>query len=164
MNVPITVLPGKATRRINIQQEQELIQQAITLLERRMFKRGRKIESPNDISTFLRLKLASNKNEVFAVVFLDSKHRVLAFEELFRGSIDAAAVYSRVVVQRVLHHNAAAVVLSHNHPSGDTTPSGADRVLTLRLKELLKEIDVKVLDHFVVGQGDPYSFAEAGLV
>ncbi|MFK1437209.1 JAB domain-containing protein [Pseudomonas aeruginosa] len=164
MNVPAAVPPGKATRRFNIQQEQELIQQAITLLERRMFKRGRKIENPNDMSTFLRLKLAKNKNEVFAVVFLDSKHRVLAFEELFRGSIDAAAVYSRVVVQRALHHNAAAVVLSHNHPSGDTTPSEADRVLTLRLKELLKEIDVRVLDHFVVGQGAPYSFAASGLV
>lgn len=165
MNVSDAVLAGKAaTRRFNTRQEQELIQQAITLLERRLFKRGRMIATPQDMSKFLQLKLARNKNEVFAIVFMDSRHRIIAFEEIFRGSIDTATIHSRVVLQRALHHNAAAVVLCHNHPSGMTDPSEADQVLTFRLKELLAQIDVRVLDHLVVGQGAPFSFAEAGLI
>ncbi|HGX3311267.1 TPA: JAB domain-containing protein [Pseudomonas aeruginosa] len=158
------VSPGKATRRITIQQEQELIEQAIALLECRMFKRGAQISNPEDIKKLMRLKLARYKNEVFAVFFLDSKQRFLAFEELFRGSVDTASVYPRVVLQRALHHNAAAVVLFHNHPSGVTDPSLADKALTLKLKELLAQIDVRVIDHFIVGLGEPYSFVEAGLM
>ncbi|WP_025809906.1 JAB domain-containing protein [Pseudomonas chlororaphis] len=164
MNVSEATLSAKTTRRLKFKQEQELIQRAITLLERRMFGRGRELKSPKDMRQFLQLKLARHKNEVFAVAFLDAQLRILAFEELFQGSIDTAAVHARVVLQRALHYNAAAVVFSHNHPSGDTDPSQADRTLTHQLKALLAQIDVRVLDHFIIGQGEPLSFAEAGLI
>lgn len=164
MTVSHAVLPTKATRRFNIRQEQELIQQAIMLLERRIFRRGKKILNLADLNAFLRLKLAGNQNEVFAVVFVDSHQRVLAFEELFRGTINTASVHSRVVLQRALHHNAAAVFLCHNHPSGIPEPSETDQVLTLVLQELLKQVDVRLLDHIIIGKGQPWSFAEAGLI
>ena len=102
------------------------------------------------------------EHEVFGVIFLDAKHRVLAFEVLFHGSIDGASVYPRQVVKRSLAHNAAAAIFVHNHPSGCTEPSQADRVLTARLKEALALIEVRVLDHFIVGEGRPLSLAEYG--
>ena len=113
---------------------------------------------------YLRLKLVAEPNEVFAIVFMNSQHRVLAYEPMFKGTLDSTAVYPRVVVQRALELNAGAVIFSHQHPSGCTEPSSADRVLTDRLKAALALIDVRVLDHIIVGQGTPYSFAESGLL
>jgi len=99
---------------------------------------------------------------VFACLFLDNRYRVLAFEELFRGSIGGASVHPREVVRRCIAHNAAAVILAHNHPSGTPEPSQADRTITLRLRDALGLVDVRVLDHIIVGDGAPISLAERG--
>lgn len=149
---------------IATEQEDWIIQRAIALLERRVFKLGPCLSRPAAVRDYLRLKLVAEPNEVFAVVFLDSMHQVLAYEPLFRGTINSTAVYPRVVVQRVLELKAAAVVFAHQHPSGITEPSSADRTLTQQLQAALALIDVRVLDHIIVGQGTPYSFAESGLL
>lgn len=141
------------------QREDWIIQQAIALLERRIFKVGPCLSRPAAVRDYLRLKLVAEPNEVFAIVFLDSMHQVLAYEPMFRGTINSTAVYPRVVVQRVLELKAAAVVFAHQHPSGVTEPSSADRALTQQLQAALALIDVRVLDHIIVGQGIPYSFA-----
>jgi DNA repair protein RadC len=125
---------------------------------------GESLRSVADTRRYLTSKLRHEPHEVFACLFLDNKHRVLAFEPLFHGTIDGAAVYPRGVVKRALFHNAAAVILAHNHPSGVAEPSQADRQLTRRLQEALELIDVRVLDHVVVGDGDLVSFAERGLL
>jgi DNA repair protein RadC len=101
---------------------------------------------------------------MFAVIFMDGGHRVLSFEPLFRGTIDTASIYPRVVVQRALALNAAALVFAHQHPSGVTQPSRADEAITQTLKTALALVDVRVLDHFIVGEGPPYSFADHGLL
>lgn len=120
------------------------------------------LENPLAVRDYLKSMLRHEPHEVFGCLFLDSKHRVLAFESLFRGSIDCTSVYPRQVVKRALAHNAAALILCHNHPSGSTEPSQADRLLTKRLQEALGLVDVRVLDHFIVGDGDPLSMAEYG--
>lgn len=149
---------------IAAQHEDWIIQQAITLLERRVFSSGPKLNGTTDVRNYLHLKLAAEPNEVFVAIFLDNQHQVIAYEPLFNGTIDAAAVYPRVVVQRALAHNAAALILAHQHPSGATKPSAADKAITQDLKAALATIDVRVLDHIIVGKGAPYSFCEAGLL
>lgn len=120
------------------------------------------LESPQAVRDFLKAKLRHEPHEVFACLFMDTKHRVLAFEVLFYGTIDGASVYPRQVVKRALAHNAAALILTHNHPSGVSEPSQADKILTERLKEALALIDVRILDHFIVGDGEPLSMVEHG--
>ncbi len=142
--------------------EAQLVHQALCGMEQRLFQRGPCLVDPQSVRHYLRLKLAAEKNEVFAVLFLDSKHRILAFEPLFQGTVDSATVHPRRVLQRALDHNSAAVILVHNHPSGCTQPSNNDVLLTHELKKLLAGIQVRVLDHFIVGEGEPYSFAESG--
>ena len=149
---------------ISVQNEDWIVQQAIVLLERRVFKAGPRLERPAAVRDYLRLKLVAEPNEIFLVVFMNSMHDVLAVEPMFHGTINATSVYPRVVLQRALQLNAAAVIFAHQHPSGTTEPSNADRVLTEQLKTALALIDVRVLDHFVIGQGAPYSFAESGLL
>jgi len=149
---------------ISIQNEDWIVQQAIVLLERRVFKAGPRLERPAAVRDYLRLKLVAEPNEIFVVVFMNSMHAVLAVEPMFHGTINATSVYPRVVLQRALQLNAAAVIFAHQHPSGTTEPSNADRLLTEQLKTALALIDVRVLDHFVIGQGTPYSFAESGLL
>ncbi|WP_134494257.1 RadC family protein, partial [Pseudomonas aeruginosa] len=149
---------------ISIQNEDWIVQQAIVLLERRVFKAGPRLERPAAVRDYLRLKLVAEPNEIFVVVFMNSMHAVLAVEPMFHGTINATSVYPRVVLQRALQLNAAAVIFAHQHPSGTTEPSNADRLLTEQLKTALALIDVRVLDHFVIGQGAPYSFAESGLL
>ena len=149
---------------ISVQNEDWIVQQAIVLLERRVFKAGPRLERPAAVRDYLRLKLVAEPNEIFVVVFMNSMHDVLAVEPMFHGTINATSVYPRVVLQRALQLNAAAVIFAHQHPSGTTEPSNADRVLTEQLKTALALIDVRVLDHFVIGQGTPYSFAESGLL
>ncbi|MDX1590313.1 MAG: DNA repair protein RadC [Oleiphilaceae bacterium] len=117
---------------------------------------------PSDAGQFLSARLRHYRQEVFACLFLDNRHRVVAFEELFRGTIDGAAVYPREVVRQCLEHNAAAVILAHNHPSGVAEPSEADRAITRRLGEALALVDVRVLDHLVIGDGHWSSLAERG--
>ncbi|AVO50665.1 DNA repair protein RadC [Pseudomonas aeruginosa] len=149
---------------ISVQNEDWIVQQAIVLLERRVFKAGPRLERPAAVRDYLRLKLVAEPNEIFVVVFMNSMHDVLAVEPMFHGTINATSVYPRVVLQRALQLNAAAVIFAHQHPSGTTEPSNADRLLTEQLKTALALIDVRVLDHFVIGQGAPYSFAESGLL
>lgn len=120
------------------------------------------LESPQAVRDYLKSLLRHEHHEVFGCLFMDSKHRMLAFEVLFRGSIDSASVYPRQVVKRALAHNAAAVIFCHNHPSGVPEPSEADRTLTQRLTEALDLIEVRVLDHFIVGDGEPLSMVEHG--
>ncbi|MFM9816520.1 UNVERIFIED_CONTAM: DNA repair protein RadC [Spiribacter pallidus] len=122
------------------------------------------LSGPEDTRRFLTARLRHLPYEVFACLFLDNRHQILAFEELFRGTIDAASVYPREVARRALELNAAAVILAHNHPSGVAEPSRADELMTGQLSEALFMVDVRVLDHFVVGEGRPVSFAERGLL
>jgi len=131
---------------------------AAELAERALF------DSPQRVREYLRLQLAHLPHEVFAVLFLDHQHRLLAMEELFRGTLAQTSVYPREVVKRALALNAAAVVLAHNHPSGVAEPSRADEHLTQALRSALALVDVRVLDHFVVGAADVVSFAERGLL
>jgi len=125
-------------------------------------ERDSALESPQAVRDYLKAQLRHEPHELFACLFMDSKHRVLAFEVLFQGTVDGASVYPRQVVKRALAHNAAALILAHNHPSGICEPSHADQQLTQRLKEALALIDVRVLDHFIVGEGEPLSMAERG--
>jgi DNA repair protein RadC len=119
---------------------------------------------PQAVKHYLQLHLAAKGHEVFAVLFLDSQNRLLAMEELFRGTLTQTSVYPREVVLRALHHQAAAMVLAHNHPSGTVQPSRADEALTQTLKAALALVDVRVLDHIIVAPGQAFSMAEAGLV
>lgn len=121
-------------------------------------------DSPHAVKNYLQLHLAAKGHEVFAVLFLDSQNRLLALEEMFRGTLTQTSVYPREVVLRALHHNACAVVLAHNHPSGSVQPSRADEALTHTLKSALALVDVRVLDHIIVAPGQALSMAEQGLV
>ena len=121
-------------------------------------------QTPGAVKQYLQLHLAHKSHEVFAVLFMDSQNRLLAMEELFRGTLTQTSVYPREVVLRALHHQCAAVVLAHNHPSGSVQPSRADEALTQNLKASLALVDVRVLDHIIVGQGQALSMAEQGLL
>ncbi|MFO7858745.1 MAG: DNA repair protein RadC [Ectothiorhodospiraceae bacterium] len=142
--------------------------QAVLALSRRYLaaelERGEALTSPRATAAFLEARLTGRSREVFACLFLDNRHRVLAFEELFHGTLDAAAVYPREVVRRALALDAAAVIVAHNHPSGVAEPSAADEQITRRLREALGLLDIRLLDHFVIGEGPPVSLAERGLV
>ena len=122
------------------------------------------MDSPQALREYLQLHLAHKSHEVFAVLFLDQQHRLLALEELFRGTLSETSVYPREVLLRALHHHSAAVVLAHNHPSGSVQPSRADLALTRHLREALALVDVRVLDHLIVGGGQCLSMAEEGLL
>ena len=127
-------------------------------------RRDGALTSPNHTRRYLEARLRGYRNEVFVAVFLDSRHRPIASETLFQGTVDGASVHPRVVVRRALGHNAAALVVAHGHPSGVAEPSATDRVLTKRLAEALALVDVRLIDHFVVGDGEVVSFAERGLL
>jgi DNA repair protein RadC len=122
------------------------------------------LTSSQDTKQYLLARLRDRPHEVFCCLFLDNRHRPLAIEELFTGTINGTTVYPREIVKRTLRHNAAAVILAHNHPSGVAEPSRADELLTARLKAALDLIDVRVLDHFVIGDGEVISFSERGLL
>ena len=122
------------------------------------------LESPGATEQYLKSALGDNPNEVFACLFLDTRHRVIAYEELFHGTIDGATVYPRVVAEKALKHNAAALIVAHNHPSGISEPSLADQAITRRLKDALALLDIRLLDHFVIGEGAPVSMAARGLL
>lgn len=140
--------------------------QAVLEMSRRHLKeeldRGDAFSNPATVRQYLLAQLRDYKSEVFACLFLDNRHRVIRFEEMFNGTIDGASVHPREVVKAALHYNAAAVIFAHNHPSGVSEPSRSDLSLTVRLKDALALVDIRVLDHFVVGDGIVYSFAEHG--
>lgn len=143
--------------------EEALIARACTILDKRL-RRGPLFERPEDVQNYLKLQLQGHQNEHFAALYVDTKHRMMAYEVLFTGTVDAAEVHPRVIAQRALHHNAAAVILAHNHPSGDPDPSTADRAITAKIKQTLSLVDVRLLDHFIIGQGDPVSMASRGML
>ncbi|KPC25337.1 Uncharacterized protein ABJ99_2485 [Pseudomonas syringae pv. cilantro] len=127
-------------------------------------RRDSAMENPAQVRSYLKALLRHEPHEVFGCLFLDSKHRAITFEILFHGTINAAYVHPRQVVKRAMAHNAASLILCHNHPSGITTPSRSDIDLTKRLKEALMLIDVQVLDHVIIGDGEPLSMVEKGLM
>lgn len=142
------------------------IQASLEMARRHLFEslcQGDVIANPNDTRHFLAARLREIPHEVFACLFLDSKHCVLEYEELFRGSISGASVHPREVLKRALHHNAAAVIFAHNHPSGNAEPSEADKRITRKLSDVLALVDVRVVDHLIIGERI-VSFAERGLL
>ena len=144
---------------------EEILAMANRLARARVTK-GKALTSPSLTYSCLQTLLQGYEREVFAILFLDSQHRVIKFEELFQGTLDAASVYPREVVKAALACNAAAVILAHNHPSGDTTPSREDKEITRRLKEAGEILGIKVLDHIIVDtdSGSSFSFVESGLL
>jgi DNA repair protein RadC len=143
------------------------LQAALELARRHyqeLMQNGPALANPRATREFLRMRLRDLEHEVFCCLYLDNRHRVIAFEELFRGTIDGASVHPREVVKRALIRNAAAVILAHNHPSGVAEPSQADESITRRLKDALALVDIRVLDHLVVGDAACTSFAERGLL
>ena len=158
--------PGDALRETRAPREDLLRIQALLEVHARWMearlRRGGRLESPGDTCRYAEARLRGYRAEVFAALFLDARHRVIAFEPLFRGTVDGASVHPREVVRRALVHNAAAVILAHNHPSGVAEPSFADRAVTERLEQALATVDVRVLDHLVVGDGETVSFVERG--
>jgi len=142
--------------------------QAVMEMSRRVhadeLSQGETITKAADAANFLMAELGNRPAEVFGALFLDTKHHILAFEELFHGTIDHTSAHPRELIRRVIHHNAARIILAHNHPSGDTTPSQADIELTNALKNALEMLDVKLLDHLVVGKNAFFSLAERGFL
>jgi DNA repair protein RadC len=144
-------------------QLQAVLEMARRALAEKM-KSGDTMSSPQSVRDYLRLTLQGKKYEIFVGIFLDAQNRTIAAEELFKGTLTQTSVYPREVVKRALHHNAAAIIFAHNHPSGLAEPSRADEILTQSLKQALALVDVNVLDHFIVGAGSVMSFAERGLI
>lgn len=142
---------------------EQTIKRALKILEAQS-RQADSLTSPSAVRNYLRLLLAAKEHEVFVCVFLDAQNRVIASEELFRGTLTQTSVYPREVVKCSLRHNAAAVILAHNHPSGVAEPSIQDQALTRTLTEALALVDIKVLDHFIVGGSTAMSFAERGLI
>jgi DNA repair protein RadC len=139
----------------------QVLEKASEIMLERLVRQG-KLSSPQDTRNYLTAQLGPKEHEVFLVLFLDNQNQLLASEEMFRGTINAASVYPREIVKAALQHNAAAVILAHNHPSGEPEPSQADRSLTERLLAALSLVDIRVLDHLVIGGSNTVSFAERG--
>jgi DNA repair protein RadC len=158
----VTDTAGKYRARRALTEEQ-IIKAASVLLNKAVFRES-SLTSPDITRAYLKTRLGCLEHEVFACLYLDNQHRVIEYEELFRGTIDGATVYPREVAKRCLQLNAAAVIFAHNHPSGVTEASQADRMITNKLKESLALFDIRTLDHFIIGDGEPLSFAERGLI
>lgn len=146
------------------QSADEVINAAKHIMESMMVQRDVLLTSPDLVRQYLSVRLGNAEREIFCVLFLDNQNRLIVAEDLFMGTIDGASVYPREVVKAALKLNAAAVILSHNHPSGVLEPSAADKRITVRLQQALELIDVRVIDHFVVSGTNAVSFAERGLI
>ncbi len=144
-------------------QLQAVLEMSKRHLQERM-QRGDALSNPGETRHFLNARLRDYPHEVFAILFLDNQHRVIEFEELFHGTIDGATIHPREVIRRALHHNAAALILAHNHPSGLTEPSLSDQSITQKLQNALALVDIRLLDHFIIGDGEPTSLAERGML
>jgi DNA repair protein RadC len=143
--------------------DSEIIEAALRILSKRM-SRGSLLASPRAARDYLTLRFGAVEHEVFSVLYLTKRHQVIACEELFRGTIDGASVHPRIIVKQALRYNAAALIISHNHPSGIAEPSQADELITQRIKEALALVDIRLIDHIIVGNGASVSLAERGLV
>lgn len=141
--------------------DDEILELANKVIDSRI-TRGEALADPIQAGAYFSRKLRTLPHEVFACIFLDTRHRIIAYEELFRGTVDGSEVHPREVARRALHFNAAAVIFGHNHPSGNPEASTADRAVTARLKQALALIETRVLDHFIIGDGGPTSMAERG--
>lgn len=146
------------------EEEDNVIQMALSILHQRVMQEKDVIAGPDAMKQYLKVRLAQVECELFGIVFIDTKHKVIAIENMFRGTLTKTSVYPREVVKDSLRHNAAAVVLYHNHPSGSPEPSEADKQLTNCLQQALKLVDVQVLDHVVIAGINCVSFAELGLL
>ncbi len=144
--------------------DEDVIRMAVGIINHRFGLKRASLNSPSLVRDYLRLTLTDKEHEVFACAYIDAQNRVIAVEELFRGTLTQTSVYPREVVKSALHHNCAAVILAHNHPSGIAEPSHADQCLTNQLKAALAMVDVKVLDHFIIAGDSALSFAERGLL
>lgn len=158
-----TASEARPSYTIPLSSDEHILSAAESILLARLNRLG-DIKDPSSASDFLRMRLAHLPHEEFHAMFLDSRHRIIAVEMLFRGTVDGAEVHPRVVAQRALALNAAAVIFAHNHPSGEPTPSAADRAITRRLTDALDLLAVRVLDHIVVAAGGVVSFAERGWI
>ena len=156
--------PYGASNLMDTISEGEVLAKALSIIKRRLRKPGEAMTSPQSVKDYLTIKLAELEHEVFAALFLDGQHRVIQYTEMFRGTLSQTSVYPREVVKEALRINAGAVIFAHNHPSGMPEPSRADEMLTKTLQEALALVDVKVLDHIIVGGTDTVSFAERGLI
>lgn len=154
---------GLAPRDLTPSEKAAVTELALQILKGRV-RAGRQFKCPGDVRSYLSLKLADYRHEVFGMILLDTRHRIIELVELFTGTIDGSAAYPRTVAQRVLERNAAGVVLFHNHPSGVGEPSRADEHITRRLIETLSLIDVEVVDHFVIAAEGSISLKERGLI
>lgn len=143
--------------------DQAVIQQAKRILAQQV-RKGRKLLSPDDVRDYLLFRLAQYEREVFGVLLLDNQHRVLAFHELFQGTLSQTMVYPREIIKATIQHNAAALILVHNHPSNEASPSNDDKRITKKIKLAMELLDVRVLDHFIVAGDRTVSMAELGLV
>ena len=153
----------KPNGRYRVATYHEVIQAAFELSTRKKFT-GEELTSADAVKHFLQLQLEPEPEEVFAVVFLNNRHGVIGFEKTFRGTIDGCCVHPRVIVRKAIEHNAAAIILAHQHPSGVAEPSTADCNITQRVRDAMELIDVRLLDHIVIGHGKPVSLAERGLL
>lgn len=144
--------------------EDRTIATALAILGGRLRQPGQPLDTPSPVKQYLRIQLADLDHEVFCVLFLDVKNRLIACEEMFRGTLTTTSVYPREVVKAALKHNAAAVILAHNHPSGVSEPSQSDLLITRALTQALALVDVRVLDHFIVAGADVHSFADSGQI
>ncbi|GAB1257273.1 DNA repair protein RadC [Aurantivibrio plasticivorans] len=147
-----------------VTESRDVIQEALSLLTNTIKRKSFSLTSCQAVKNYCRLNLATREHEIFGALFLDSQHRLIEFRELFRGTIDGCSVYVREVAKEALSLNAAAIIFTHNHPSGVCEPSQADIQITKRLQEALTLFDVRVLDHFIVSAEEVVSFAERGLI
>lgn len=166
-NCPIkgncAALPHLVVKQLSECEQDQIISLALDVLQQR-HSPGTTLTSPDETVNFLKLLLQGERNEVFGCIYLTAQHKVIHQCSLFSGTIDAASVYPRVVAQKCLEHNAAAVLFYHNHPSGDCTPSQADQQVTRKLKDALALLDIRVLDHVIVGGSESSSMAELGMI
>ena len=142
----------------------ETVLEMAARLQLETLKRGISLTSPSMTIDYIQTALKTRDREIFLVLFLDTRHRVIESEEVFKGSIDGACVYPRVIAEKALRHNAAAIIVAHNHPSGVSEPSLADQAITRRLKDALLLLEIRLLDHFVIGDGLPVSMASRGML
>ena len=161
LDTPLMVRDGRG--RYRPADADQILEAARQVIEQKM-QRGAEFTSPVVVKDYLRAKLAGFEHEVFAVLFLDTRHRLIDYVEMFRGTIDAAEVHPREVVKQALRLNAAAVIVSHNHPSGNSEPSAADKAMTSQLRQALALVDIRTLDHVIVAGTRTTSFAERGLL
>jgi len=143
-------------------EDQAILELAQDILYQKMRNEGIQFEEPQTVIAFLCNKIGQEENEVFCCLWLDAMHRLIAYEKLFQGTVDGASVHPRVVAKSALHHNAVALIVAHNHPSGNCKPSSADRSLTRKLQSTMDLIDVRFLDHILVCGGEGISFSEKG--